>query len=257
MRAARPLEVSHRSGFTILDVIIVVAIISILLALLSPALSRAQEQARRTVCAANMKQTGLGITMWVGDHKGVLPQVEFAEMDVPQTPRRLQLGNLGEYEQDWDGLGLLVSNQYISSPEIFYCPSHTGEHSYDRYRAAWNQDDQEIVLNYHYRWLKSRDQFLDNLNPDVTLVTDGLRTVSDYSHGSGNNMLKADMRVDWFADNDGILVSFLPTSLEENATTTYTAKKVMTALDLGTMPRTRDELDRLSPFINAGLQPKQ
>jgi len=63
----------HTSAFTLLEVLIVIAIIAILAAMLMPALSAAREKARASVCMSNLKQIGMGLFMYVQDHNGYLP----------------------------------------------------------------------------------------------------------------------------------------------------------------------------------------
>ena len=54
-------------AFTLTELLVVIAIIAVLAALLLPALSRANEQARRTACRNLLHQIGLGLQMYVQD----------------------------------------------------------------------------------------------------------------------------------------------------------------------------------------------
>ncbi len=66
---------SHRGAFafTLVELMAVIAILSVLLAILLPALGRARELARRAVCANNQHQMALGTLTYATDHRGRFP----------------------------------------------------------------------------------------------------------------------------------------------------------------------------------------
>jgi prepilin-type N-terminal cleavage/methylation domain-containing protein/prepilin-type processing-associated H-X9-DG protein len=60
-------------GFTLVELLVVVAIIAMLLGLLLPAVQGARASARQTKCASNMRQVGLAITNFADAHRGNMP----------------------------------------------------------------------------------------------------------------------------------------------------------------------------------------
>jgi prepilin-type N-terminal cleavage/methylation domain-containing protein len=60
-------------AFTLVELLVVIAIIAILASLLMPAVNRAKEAGRTTVCGSNMRQIALAATMYSLDNKGNLP----------------------------------------------------------------------------------------------------------------------------------------------------------------------------------------
>ncbi|MDQ3814990.1 MAG: type II secretion system GspH family protein [Armatimonadota bacterium] len=64
---------ASRHGFTLLEILVVVAIIAVLASMLFPALVKAREGARRVSCLSNMRQFGMAIQMYTMDHSERMP----------------------------------------------------------------------------------------------------------------------------------------------------------------------------------------
>ena len=64
----------RREGFTLIEVLVVIAIISILAALLLPALAGAKDRARQSQCLSEFRQWGLAMKMYVNDNEDYFPR---------------------------------------------------------------------------------------------------------------------------------------------------------------------------------------
>lgn len=63
----------RRTAFTVLELLVVVAIIGVLAAILFPVMAQAKATGKRTVCASNMRQIGLGLRLYADDFDGQMP----------------------------------------------------------------------------------------------------------------------------------------------------------------------------------------
>ncbi len=72
-RGELEIEPQSRGAFTLMELLITIAVIFILVALLLPGLSNGKERAYRTQCVSNLKQIALSIQSYADDHNEQLP----------------------------------------------------------------------------------------------------------------------------------------------------------------------------------------
>jgi len=69
----RGLPASRQAGFTLVELMLVLLIISVLAAMLFPVFARARESARKTQCLSGVAQLGIALQMYAADWQGALP----------------------------------------------------------------------------------------------------------------------------------------------------------------------------------------
>jgi hypothetical protein len=205
IRRGRGAAASRARAFSLIDLLVSIAVVAVLIALLMPSLSGVREAARRVVCASNIRQVGLGLAMYADDHRGLLPYTKFASQSATQSMVILRDG-----ADAWDGLGILYSTEYLDAAGVYYCPSHHGDHPYSEYAARWTDRSGSLVGNFQFRGVGSVN--LNSFRDAQAMVADGMRVQSDYNHRVGSNVLRADLTVGWFADPGGSLATSLPQS---------------------------------------------
>jgi prepilin-type N-terminal cleavage/methylation domain-containing protein/prepilin-type processing-associated H-X9-DG protein len=174
-------------GFTLIELLVVITIISILAAILMPALARAREAANRTSCSSNLRQLAFVFQMYANEHNGVFPSGsanrQWGETGLNITEnttgysRRLPRNNfIFEAKQ--------VYPEYLTDMRVLVCPSGLAGRSGARDR--WYMDetfaedrvDQAIYQDQQNSAAMAR---LQGLRGDCECVTDQMYTYFPYA----------------------------------------------------------------------------
>jgi prepilin-type N-terminal cleavage/methylation domain-containing protein len=115
-------------GFTLVELLVVIGIIAMLIAILLPALRRAQESAKRVLCLNNHKQLVLAARTYASDWKDALP---FVNSNATESAGGWR-GKTGEAFPGWlyqypdksleDHLRKGVLWKYLNNAKIYRCP---------------------------------------------------------------------------------------------------------------------------------------
>jgi len=74
-----------KAGFTLVELLVVIGIITLLIGILLPALTKARKAANSVSCSSNMRQIGQVIAMYSGENKGFFPLQSNDSVDDPTT----------------------------------------------------------------------------------------------------------------------------------------------------------------------------
>ncbi|MCS7253371.1 MAG: DUF1559 domain-containing protein [Armatimonadota bacterium] len=113
------LNCQSENAFSLIELLIVVAVVSLLIGLLYPALVRAREQARKTACASNLRQIGLALMMYTADYDESFPNDGNPYLWWGRYWRWLLMPYLGLLQMH-SGNPLKATS---GAPDVFLCPS--------------------------------------------------------------------------------------------------------------------------------------
>ncbi|HZL37471.1 MAG TPA: DUF1559 domain-containing protein [Tepidisphaeraceae bacterium] len=108
-------------GFTLVELLVVIGIITVLIAILLPIIGKATEQARRVKCASNLRQIYCAMVMYANDMKGILPIAGGVGETEPYFGLITEIPGLLDYDngQLWREFPIGID----ARESIFLCPS--------------------------------------------------------------------------------------------------------------------------------------
>lgn len=124
-------------GFTLIEVLVVVAIMAVLIAILIPSLSLAREQVRRVVCQSNLQQLQRANAYYLLAFKGIFPPHRFA---APGDPLSDDSG-----EKQW--FHLLA--KYAKGEELPHCPTLANNLQNDNNAWSWQYNADNLGYGYN------------------------------------------------------------------------------------------------------------
>ncbi len=163
----------NKRGFSLIEVLVVVAIIMLLCAIIMPVFRSVREKAKIAVCASNLRQIGFSIRMYANDNHDYFP--------MPERRGNYWIGRWGHWAMDMKPyIDQLGDKQGYRTNNILQCPSYR-----DTYRNSWSYN--------HYAYNGHLDVwdnviggtlpvfFPPHVRADVVVVADGYADFTMYS----------------------------------------------------------------------------
>jgi len=165
---------ANRPGFTLVELLVVIAVIGILIAALLPALSSARHAAQEMASTSNLRQIGVGLQLYLADHDHHAPQMFVGPDGQPvKAP-------------DGDNIGSLFAGKLGTLPFPSFGVSVVGAERRPLNRYIWEEpfpdDDSEEARDYEMDVVLDptdaglNDAFLASMGADLTSTYDLLGT---------------------------------------------------------------------------------
>jgi prepilin-type N-terminal cleavage/methylation domain-containing protein len=203
MRGRRPL----RCGFTLIELLVVLGIVGILLALLMPAVQQAREAARRLQCQNNLRQIGLALHIYEGQHR-VLPSSSTSQIDhgvwspnpaehhlhgwatmiLPQLDHQLFFATIDFRASALDSRNLAAA---ANCPIIYTCASYAGPRA-SRHPLYTQLSADYKIRNYAALGATTVGRLWQN--PDGAIYPRSSTRLQDVRDGTSNTLLLAETR---------------------------------------------------------------
>ena len=198
-----------RRAFTLIELLVVIGVIGILIGILVPVVARVRESGRRTVCASQLRQIGVGLHRYFNEFNHLPARYDGLEWYNPHVFR---------HKNDKPDVSELMT-KYIGPPATFYCPENFEDRDA---RHWWPWKTGTIAATYQFPFWLTKDSWVieypdyRRLHADRVLAADALATsdgaahVIEWNHRLdknrapvGMNMLFGDGRVVWNGASNG------------------------------------------------------
>lgn len=183
LNAAKPSTVVgiRKFGFTLMELLVVMAIIVLLMGVTFSVYLRAREKARQTACASNLKQLGTALFLYAQDNDGYFPPYRNHPIkwpnNGPQEVKGCYISTDGTNTEIIFAPRLLFSavNPYLKEKQVWFCPSDPFAGTPTFYWCVFHQYSSYFFKFKNLRYL--RDTGYYPRDPDLarfpyTLISD-------------------------------------------------------------------------------------
>jgi len=121
----------RRKGFTLTELIVVISAVSLLTAVLMPALAITRQRSKSLLCLSNLRQLSIAAHVYADNNDGYYPIAYMYEVSYPVvTSYAWDFTNIKDWSKGQEKVipGLLWQGRTIE--EIHQCPSFTGAHNW-------------------------------------------------------------------------------------------------------------------------------
>ena len=201
----RPRFASRRAAaFTLVELLVVLGIIVLLIGILLPVVSKVRESGRRTQCASQLRQIGIGLHRYFN---------EFHALPARPFPLDIQNPHVFHFQHEAEDVSDLML-KFCGPKSIFYCPDNPEDRGPGNW---WPWRTGTIAVTYQFPFWMNKEiawqiEYPDYrrlasdrvLAADVLATSDGVSHILEWNHrldrnGTpvGMNMLFGDGRVEW------------------------------------------------------------
>ncbi|MGD0814903.1 MAG: prepilin-type N-terminal cleavage/methylation domain-containing protein [Verrucomicrobiota bacterium] len=156
-------------GFTLVELLVVIATIAILAALLLPAMAAAKANGKRVACISNLRQIGLAVRTYSIDYGGLIPYGPKAPPFLnpydlyTSTGAPTSLISLASGAPV--GLGLMLPGALASQPRVLFCPGT--DQPVNDYAELAQVGVRQAQCSYYYRHAGNTNLFDSQGGPFV------------------------------------------------------------------------------------------
>ncbi len=136
------------SGFTLIEMLVCIAIIGILAALLLSAMAGSKESAERTQCRNNLRQIGIGMTAYATDNDEYVISARRNKPDDPSEGSFVQICLDPQTAKSTKTVGLEVSSSNHLS--VWTCPDRPGLPLYEKTTKEGGYEVDQWIIGYQY-----------------------------------------------------------------------------------------------------------
>lgn len=158
-----------RKGFTLLELLVVVAIIGILTAIILPVFVTVRENGKISRCTSQGRELGMAMQMYMDDNNGCCPSTLGNDEAEKAITTIMWQNKLTTFKTQLWSLRFSKFNDYVKSSGVWICPSITGDLG------------RRYAYGYKQTWIpRLQDEFLpyEGAKGDLGL-TNGLKVASD------------------------------------------------------------------------------